>query len=502
MLKSDTQKACSFLAVMSAVIAISTITISVYAATPEYLVVRERDAAIVIDVVDEQGHPVPFAEVWRVVTPRVRPGLFPSTQGPDLSLEYLDRVAGRYRDVPEFAGSFRPGFFPAHVDSIGSGRAFDTLTPTNEDGRTQEVLKYETVRPALIKAKYVALNFGFVPGFVSFDLHPGENTHSEKIVLKRDQSIKSPSAPYVYIFGRIRRDSDGNSDRYKDDPESYRNELIEAAKAAERAGDFTYAARIYSWVPYVPTVIKFENTTNGIRTAGFTREDERSQRNIDILNKAREIDPTSIYIQMKQLLLVPPQNNQERIKALEKLISKGKNQMWPGVFKALEAYYNAAGDKEHAYQMLKSYREFEPEDPVNQTDQYETRLTKYLSVKEFIQRHVAAGDPDQSDQYRHPPIYYAVRAGRVDIFDWLLEHGIKTPLPSYVLMQATLSRSPEMLRRVLGTDPAITGIKSTWNFAPQIFQLDEFIKNGLPDEVAKLTEMKENLRAYSANRAN
>lgn len=476
---------------------LASLALSGCASVPEYKVVREGDIALEVEVVDAEGKPILAAEVWRVVNPRIRKPLFANSAPPDISFDYLDRVTQRYKDIPEFAGPGRPGFFEAIEHPISTGYAFARSGPTDHRGQVREVLTFDGSRPDLVQIKISALHYGYLPGQIKFQVKKGETSPIQRIVLRRDPNIQVPITQYLRDFARIRFNSYGGSPDYKDDPEAYRNELITVAQTAEAAGDFKSAARIYSWVPFIPTVTKFDSTTNGIRVSGFKREDEKSKRNIDILKKAQSLDSSSTYIQMKLTLLQPPQAPWEQVKVLERLVNSSRDTMWPSVFKLLENAYFVAGDREKAYHQFVWYRSYEPEDSRNQTDTYKSRRARYVSLSEFKQEYLIAGDPNKKDSFGQLPIYYAVREGRDDLYDWLLKNGVSTPLPLYMLVQAVSSRNPEMLRRILDTDPAITRINKISVFDQRIRVIDlikEVSTENRWENMARLKEMEKILQ--------
>lgn len=479
----------------STLLLLASLALSGCASVPEYKVVREGDIALEVEVVDVEGKPILAAEVWRVVNPRLREPLSAKSARPDISFDYLDRVTQRYKDIPEFAGPGRPGFFEALERPTGN--AFARSGPTDHRGHAREVLKFDGARPDLVQIKISALHYGYLPGQIKFQVKKGETPPIQRIVLRRDPNIQVPITQYLRDFARIRYNSYGGSPDYKDDPEAYRNELITIAQTAAAAGDFKSAARIYSWIPFIPTVIKFDNTSNGIRVSGFERENETSNRNIEILKKAQSLDPSSTYIQMKLTLLQPPQAPREQVRVLEGLVNSNREAMWPSVFKLLENAYFVAGDREKAYQQLVWYRVYEPEDFRNQTSIYKSRRARYVSLSEFKQEYLIAGDPNKEDSFNTLPIYYAVQAGRVDLYDWLLKNGVATPLPGYVLIQAVFSKSPEMLRRILDTDPAITRINENDIFSARN-RVNDIIKeastNNRWENMARLEEMKKILQ--------
>ncbi len=265
-----------------------------------------------------------------------------------------------------------------------------------------------------------------------------------------------------------------------------------AANAAEMAGDFKSAAQIYSWVPFIPTVTTFDHTAGDTRASGYTREKENSIRNLEVLAKASMLDPHNRYIQMKRLLLQPPKERNKQIKLMERLIEGGTDGLWPAVFKHLEDTYHAIGEQEKAYRQFLWYRGYEPEDRSNQTDIYKMRRTRYVSLDEFRQEYLISGDPNQKDEFKHLPVFYAVRAGRIDLYDWLLQNGAMPP--SYSLLTwAIVSKNPEMVRRILAPDSERAGFTPKWDISPQLKKIEEYRENPWIDPVV-LNEMENIIR--------
>lgn len=479
----------------STLLLLASLALSGCASVPEYKIVREGDIALEVEVVDAEGKPILAAEVWRVVNPRLRKPLFADSAPPDISFDYLDRVTQRYKHIPEFAGPSRPNFFEALEDSISTGEAFNRVGPTDHRGHAREVMKFDGSRPDIVQIKVSALHYGYIPGQVKLLVKKGEAPPTQRIVLQRDPNIHVPTTQYLKDFSRIRYNSYGDSPDYKDNPETYRNELITAAQTAEAAGDFKSAARIYSWVPYVPTINNFDHSSSNTSVTGFGREDERSDRNVAILDKAYALDPENRYIRMKINLLRPPKDRAKRIAMLENLIKDDKDSLWPVVFHILKKEYFTNGNRDKAYSLLRWYKDFEPEDRFNQTDLYKMSLAKFVSLQEFQQDFLIAGDPNRKDKYGKLPIYYAVIAGRVDLYDWLLGNGVATPLPSHLTVQAVLSSNPQMVHRLLKTAPSITGINSTKSFFVESKLINDFRKSPSSNQ-GDLDEIESSIKAF------
>lgn len=465
------------------------------ATPPEYKIARQHDIATRISVVDELGNPVFGAEIWRVATPP--PGKICCTRDknrPPLTQSYLERVAKRYGDVAEFARQSRPGFLEALPDSI-LWTEFGYLDPSDEKGKSGEIIKYERGRTGLVSVKYAAMSYGYFPAFAQTVISEGERTVQLEIVLKRNLAITLPSAPYWTQYQEIRRKFE--SYQWKEgEAEPARATLIAAAENAANAGDNKIAAHIFSWIPYLPTATYFKDQT----MSGYIREDETSDRNIGLLEKAAYLDPDNRYVRMKLLLLRPSSKRTERIKQLEALAAGGREDMWPQVFAVLEDQYYFSGQKKKSYQEFLWFKAFEPEYYRNQKDHYKRRLARHITLDEFRNDYLIGNDPNRPDEYGREPIYYAVTSGRVDFYDWLLINGVSSPPPGYWLTQAIYSRNPQMLRRILETPPQKIGGTGGSDFRSEKRSIDNLLKISLEDKES-LEEMRRMLDEFPAHSA-
>lgn len=425
--------------------------------TPDYKRVDPGDVGVVLKVVDEHGEPVFCASVWRVATPRLEK-LYYDEVKPQLSLGYVDRISRRYQYFPEFVNTYGPGEGAIPWWNSDSSSVLTVLTPTDKAGATRDVLKVQVQRPKIIRIRYAALKYGYIPGKVELEARAGERFMHAKIVLRRNPAVHPVDAPYIRTFDSVRYRSSLSGSGGPNDMAPYRKELIKAAEQAEAAGDRKSAARMYSWVPFIRTLRYSSDTSGRYAIYGYRALTERDAPNMAMLRKAAALDPSNRYVQMKLLLLDPPHRLEARAKALEHLIAGGTDDLWPRVFLHLEETYYQLGEKRKAHHWFVWFHNREPDDLANQTDRYKERLARYVSLDEFRQRFLIGGDVNKKDEFLAPPIYYAVRAGRVDLYDWLLAHGVKKPLPSYMINQSIDSQNPAMLRRLLNTGPAVTGI--------------------------------------------
>lgn len=468
-------------------IALCPVVSSCSPSVPEYMIARADDVAASILVVDTQGHPLEGAQVWRVVVPK--PLQICCPQQPtdqSISLAYLDRVALRYGRVAEFAQSWRPGFLTATEDLEP---AIAYLVPSNAQGMTGEIIKYELGRPVSVTVKYLALAYGYTPASAQAVLTRDKNP-SLRIVLTRESAIELPAAPYWKKYLEVRRRFSGEYE--EQDTEAARTELLAAAASAEAAGDVRIAARIYAWIPYLPTSIAIQQSGDEVRVSGYEREDETSPRNVAMLRRAMALDPNSRYLRMKLALLEPRADRSQRIRQLEDLESGGRDDLWPQVFLRLEDAYYAAGEKDKALQEFQWFKQWEPDARENQAEMYRERRVRYLSLGEFRKDYVSAGDVRVST-IADDPIYYATQAGRVDLFDWLLANGAKRPLEYMVVVQSVQSKRPEMVRRMLELVGEIPGMEDM-DLQREIDAVDEMLKHSDGDH-ANLEEIRNMLVA-------
>lgn len=420
-------------------LAILSLAVAGCGSTPEYKIVRDADIDAQIHVVDEQGKPLKGIDVWRLVDPIPQV----NTQAPpqrSLLFAYLDRVAERYRHLAEFARPWRPGFIAAVESELKS------LPPSDTEGRAGEVIKFMGGRTQTVSLRYTALGYGYYPAHVQTELAAGRNRLTLKIVLRRDTDIVLPTAAYWQKYLDIQREF---SKSYERNPEDSRTELMEAARDAEKAGDRKIAARIYSWIPFLPTLMTTDELRGGIRVSGYTREDEFSTRNVALLETAAALDPENRYIRMKLLLVRPPTERDSHLRKLEALVSGGRADLWPEVFERLETTYLAAGQRDQAKKEFDWFAEHEPADWRNRDSFAKGRSARYVSLDEFFRLYVGSRGPLSPDEHQRDALSYAVFSGRVDLVDWLVDGYVSQLDVSRMIFQAIQSRRPEMVRRVL-----------------------------------------------------
>lgn len=415
---------------------------------PEYKVIREDDIPTKITVVDENGDGIKGVDVWRVANPSPKWNkTFMMEKTRQISLSYLKRIASRYKDVAEFATP--PGLFSPLENRLTPG--FSVLDVTDKYGETGEIIKYnryESERPDAVTVQYIALNYGYIPSIVQVNVYKGSTPTPLRITLHRNTEIELPTASYwmkfIDIRTKFRRER-----RFSHDAEKARKELLALALKAEEAGNYIIAARIYCWIPYLPITKSINNSGGEAQISGYKREFENSERNITLLEKAMKLDPTNRYIKMKMLLLKPPLNQVDHIRALESLVKGGREDLWMMIYRRLEDAYYESGHKDKALKELYWFKKFAPDSWRNDARYFKVRKARYISLDEFKKDYLVNGDPNKKDIYGRKPIYYAIRSGQVMLFDWLVNNGLNKPLPNYALHQAEISKSPAMSQRVI-----------------------------------------------------
>lgn len=461
-------------------------TFSLYgcSSTPEYKIAKKGDISVQVTVVDEADHPIMAAEVWRTATPLPWSKWDLNRGGTAPSSEYIARISARYGGIAEFAHVPRPGFTdPIPTQTPG----FLALDPTDSNGHTDEVIKYELGRTGQTDIGLSAMSYCYESAIVQKQVPENTQDLKVRIVLKRDPSCALPTAPYWKKYQEARWKFSGKN--WKEGmAEPVREELMANAKSAEDAGDKKAAARIYSWIPYLPTATYFSRTSGSIKASGYTREDEQSARNIELLEKAHQLDPENRYIQMKLLLIRPPVDRKNRIQALEKLIADGPDGLWPHMYIMLENSYYANGQNDKARQLFLSLKSIEPEYIHNQNDLEMVRRARYTTIQDFQRDYVTGNDPNKNDKYYKSAFYYAIRSGRVDLTEWLSTKSAQ--LPDFAPYQAVCSRRPEMVAYVL---QRFTRKMSNAELSTYIKQIDDALEQRFDDteDLQKIRKMLE-----------
>lgn len=429
-------------------------------ATPEYKIVRAGDIGIEITVVDEQGAAVPFAEVWLVTSLiPVKASLYNAGDDRDVSFGYLAWLANRYRNVAEYASEQRPRIL-SPLPKHGYDTPFRILPTADPAGKTRTVIKYLVPRNVPVTIEAYALRYGYIPQRLRLQVPRHEQHVGGTIVLRRDPGIRLSNSRYEKWFGEVRYDRTEDSPNHSDHPEPDRRKLIKAAQEAEANGDVQTAARIYAWVPLLHTTIQFGGRSGRTLMTGFVREDELSARNLEILDKAHMLDPANRYIQMKRVLLKPARDRKSLIADLEKLVSGARDDLWPQVFIMLEKQYYLAGERDKARREFLWFRQSEPEHEYNKNGYVRVREARYISLARFKTDYIVDGDINKWDRYRNQPMFYAIQAGRTDLFDYLVKMGAERRHTSWWFVQAITSGDVRMLRHLLNNRVAMAGVQN------------------------------------------
>lgn len=429
-------------------------------ATPEYKIVRAGDIGIEISVVDEQGAAVPFADVWLVTSLiPVKASQYTAGDDREVSFDYLAWLANRYRNVAEYASVQRPRIL-SPLPEHGYDQPFRILPTADPAGKTKTVIKYLVPRNVPVTIEAYALRYGYVPQKLRLQAARHEQHVGGTIVLRRDPGIRLSNSRYEKWFGEVRYDSKEDSPNHSDHPEPDRRKLIKAAQEAEANGDVQTAARIYAWVPLLHTTIQFRARSGRTLMTGFEREDELSARNLEILDKAHALDPANRYVQMKRVLLNPARDRKSLIADLEKLVSGGRDDLWPQVFIMLEKQYYLAGERDKARREFLWFRQSEPEYSSNKNAYLKIREARYISLARFKADYIVDGDINKRDRFRWQPMFYAIQAGRTDLFDYLVEMGAERRHTSWWFVQAIISGDVRMFRHLLNNRVAMAGVEN------------------------------------------
>jgi hypothetical protein len=447
--------------------------------------IARPEVTVAIEVVDDQGAAVPAAEVWRVSIPGPGEswGLDIRT---DFSLSFLDRVAARFADVPEFTRKSPPDFFSA-FDNFGRSN-FRQLAPTDPNGQTTETLFFSSERPLPLTLKYYALEYGYVPAAVQVETTVGTNPRPQKLILYRDPRIVLPKGKYWKRFLAIESapwclgKSLPLSDKCIADIRTARTALAEITRDAETAGDRKSASRILAWTAFAPDL-----STNDrfILITGEGAVDAHSQQSLDALAKAVELDPDNRFARMALLLEQPPANRGDHIHALAALTTAGCKGLWPEIYRRLENEYLADGQRDKAKQTFEEQRACEPEANENRALGLKYEQARYDSLDEFRKDFIPDGNPDYRDTHGGTPLGYAVRSGRVELLEWLLRLGATRPT-THLAFDALLngaidSCSPDMVRRVLAFSADIRD-RPEPDFRDGIGYVDRLLKDRVTDD--------------------
>lgn len=319
-----------------------------------------------IQVVDEAGKPLPHVTVWRFLDPYA-PKWVP---GGPMTMEDLWRMTLRYQDSFELAYRYhkpvRSLLVPQMADE--QGHSLDEIDYQDESGNP---------RPERVTVGYSFMKRGYLPEQAQIVASSEQSRFALKITLKRNPAVPEDTS-YLRAFERIRYEL---SDWRKNGEVSLENhrrlerlhaELESAAEEALRQGDKPAAARMYARLQYVPEVI-LENG-RPVDAPPWTRDSPRKRTAFD---KAARLDPYHPYIWVYRVIYqgyrfagfyvdnpdATPARKKEfldQIKAMEAVLEKQGEFVWPDFYDILAGYYMAAGQYEKAYVLYRREERFEP----------------------------------------------------------------------------------------------------------------------------------------------
>lgn len=290
---------------------------------------------VTVKVQDETGRPIPFATVWQFV--QINPAHDKDTSL-DLTMEDLWRCTLRYRETAEYAIDY--GLKPVphlQIPVMGNG-----------EGEVHDVIDYQRItgkgnhfpRPDPLVFGYTFMKRGYFPNKLAFTVPKGDRRAEGVVTLKRDPSDPIYDSPYIQTYDRIRY---GLSDTHKNTvmtmenhlrQEGLRQELELAARQALAANDNKAAARIYIRMRYFPELTFLDG-----RIAGFKQTNIESEHSKQAFQRACELDPDNLFIQMETIGMRFPSSatQEERIRKnvsqLDSLVAKHGDAVWPEMFR-------------------------------------------------------------------------------------------------------------------------------------------------------------------------
>jgi hypothetical protein len=249
-----------------------------------------NDIKVTLEIVDEQGHKVPYVTVWGYLLPRADPLA--------INAEDLWRLTTRYQSSFEFAtenaANSPVSYLMVFPMGDEAGRFMRTINYRYEEGSAAKL-------PEKMMIGFTLLKHGYLPARIDFTVKD-ESALSEKVVLKRDPKQAIESQPYLVTFERLRyelSDQKRNveiSEKNHERMEHLRTGLEAAAQQALEAGDKKAAARIYARMQYLPSIRFIQG-----KPAGFSQAEPYSEQSLEYLAKAYELDPANSYIAAEYL---------------------------------------------------------------------------------------------------------------------------------------------------------------------------------------------------------
>jgi hypothetical protein len=457
----------------------SAIAISAVATSPRPVPAYSEEkwpGDITVDVVvtDDAGQPVPYAEVWRLLIDPSNRREKQIYAEPDVSLAHFQRLVGRYKDVAEFVRGDRSDALP------GWRAGVNIVNLADAQGRTREYMEIRGAnsRTCSVQVTYAALAYGYFPVTRTADVGPEINRIQIGMALRRDPAIDI-SSPLLRRANAVRFETMGRerTERYPQMtlkfPRSISSQLRDVAKEDEQRGKLranliqvteqsvgkghdSVASRVYCLAYQIPSTQVFSRESGSTQVSGYKAEEPDSERRLAMLRRAIEIDPKNRYARMKLLMLSPPRDRRQRIEQRDELLSGPRESYWPWFYMNQEEDLCIAGEYERSRELFEWFLKLEPDDQHNQGILLKRRRVCHLTLDEFENEIVKSG-PNDKDEYKKLPIEYAAMAGRRDFVEWLLSHGVNTPLYD-ILHGARFSRNPTFAEYVLSLDPSVSGI--------------------------------------------
>lgn len=263
-----------------------------------------------IEVVDEQGQPVPYATTWQVVATCKNP--YSSRKGaPCLTPAELMLISTRVRETFEYAASYsapRPYATMRLPVAANAKGLYDDHTPPDELLSTYNLTNHsKTTRVGLAFLKQ-----GYLPAVADFELTTGKPSYRGRVVLRKDPEYPRQDSANRREYERIRYEL---SDGRKNDEMSAANarrlttlraDLERVARDAEQAGDGPLAARAYYRLAYMPSVGLGQTSADGKTVfSGYSAGGVGPQSDA-LRQKARELDPDSpFFFELKSRKMLP-----------------------------------------------------------------------------------------------------------------------------------------------------------------------------------------------------
>lgn len=317
-----------------------------------------------ITLVDETGQPIPYVTVWSAVEPG---GLQSAERRRFLTVDDLWRATQRYgglHDVISRYGDKPIDSLRVPVMGDGSGSFRETLDYAQALG-----LDGPVARPQQLVFGYTFMKRGYLPGRASFSLARGQNQATATVTLKRNPAEALETEPYKLEFARLRHAlSDDTQDAELTEANlarvtALRNGMAAAAQQALAAGDKLTAARIYSRMRTLPTVI----VRNG-RITGWNHGDPGSDEAKQAFDQACELAPDDLYVWMqtyyRRRALLPTPTMEERVAAslfeVERLIAAKGEAVWPQFYLQQARGHMLLGRYETAWRLFNEAAKRDP----------------------------------------------------------------------------------------------------------------------------------------------